>query len=128
MQQQHEEIQYLELVKDILSNGSHKPDRTGVGTISKFGNQMRFSLRDDSFPLLTTKRVFWRGIAEELLWFISGDTNSKTLSDKGIKIWDSNGSRESLDKMGLKHREVGDLGPVSNKDIFDQQSAPSKIL
>jgi len=78
--------------------------------VSKFGCQMRFSLRE-SFPLLTTKNVFWRGVAEELLWFVSGNTSAKTLQDKGIKIWDGNASREYLDKVGLGHREVGDLGP-----------------
>jgi len=62
---------------------------------------MRFSLRNDIFPLLTTKRVFWKGVAEELLWFISGDTNAKTLQDKNIKIWDGNGSREYLDRSGI---------------------------
>lgn len=73
---------------------------------------MKFSLRDDVFPLLTTKRVFWRGVAEELLWFISGDTNAKTLQDKNVHIWDGNGSREYLDSIGLTQRETGDLGPV----------------
>ena len=73
---------------------------------------MRFSLRDDVLPLLTTKRVFWRGVAEELLWFLSGDTSAKTLQDKGVRIWDGNASREFLDSRGLQHREVGDLGPV----------------
>lgn len=73
---------------------------------------MRFSLRDDVFPLLTTKRVFWRGVAEELLWFISGDTSAKTLQDKNIHIWDGNGSKEYLDSIGLTDREAGDLGPV----------------
>ena len=72
---------------------------------------MRFSLRE-SFPLLTTKSVFWRGVAEELLWFLSGDTSAKTLQEKKIKIWDGNSSREYLDSIGLKDREVGDLGPV----------------
>ena len=61
---------------------------------------MRFSLRNNVFPLLTTKRVFWRGVAEELLWFVSGCTNAKELSNKGIRIWDANGSREFLDKQG----------------------------
>lgn len=61
---------------------------------------MRFSLRNNVIPLLTTKRVFWRGVAEELLWFVSGCTNAKELSKKGIKIWDANGSREFLDKQG----------------------------
>lgn len=99
-----EEKQYLDLIQDILSTGSHKGDRTGtgsclssilihvfyisaVGTISKFGLSMRFSLRDGRFPLLTTKSVFWRGVAEELLWFISGSTNARELQDKGIKVY-----------------------------------------
>jgi thymidylate synthase len=73
---------------------------------------MRFSLRDNVLPLLTTKRVFWRGVAEELLWFISGNTSAKFLQEKNIHIWDGNGSREFLDKSGLSHREEGDLGPV----------------
>lgn len=107
-----EEMQYLELCRDIIDNGVHRGDRTGTGTLSKFGTQMRFSLRDGTLPLLTTKRTFWRGVAEELLWFISGNTNGKDLSDKGIRIWDGNGSREFLDQRGLSHREVGDLGPV----------------
>ena len=59
------------------------------------------------FPLLTTKRVFWRGLAEELLWFVAGCTNSKKLSEKGVHIWDANGSREFLDSRGLTHREEG---------------------
>ena len=63
-------------------------------------------MRDGIFPLLTTKRVFWRGVAEELLWFISGDTNARTLAAKGVHIWDGNGSREFLDKTGLSHRWV----------------------
>jgi thymidylate synthase len=73
---------------------------------------MRFSLRSEVFPLLTTKRVFWRGVAEELLWFLSGSTNAKELQEKNIKIWDGNASREYLDKIGLTDREEGDLGPV----------------
>ncbi|XP_071452788.1 thymidylate synthase isoform X1 [Hetaerina americana] len=108
----HEEYQYLDLIRHIISNGCHKGDRTGVGTISIFGHQMRFSLRNGVFPLLTTKRVFWRGVAEELLWFIQGSTNALELHNKGINIWDGNSSREFLDNMGFTEREVGDLGPV----------------
>jgi dihydrofolate reductase / thymidylate synthase len=67
----HEEMQYLNLCRDVLQNGVLRGDRTGTGTISKFGAQMRFSLRNNSMPLLTTKRTFWRGVAEELLWFIA---------------------------------------------------------
>eukprot|EP00903_Cladosiphon_okamuranus_P017048 g15713.t1 len=107
-----EEMQYLNLVQDILENGVRRGDRTGTGTLSKFGVQMRFSLREELFPLLTTKRVFWRGVAEELLWFVSGCTNANVLKDRGIHIWDGNGSREFLDGLGLTEREEGDLGPV----------------
>jgi len=107
----HEEYQYLNLIREISEKGVFMDDRTGTGTVSLFGKSMRYDLKK-SFPLLTTKRVFWRGIVEELLWFIKGDTNGKHLSEKGIKIWDGNGSREFLDKRGLSHREEGDLGPV----------------
>ncbi|XP_039125112.1 putative bifunctional dihydrofolate reductase-thymidylate synthase isoform X2 [Dioscorea cayenensis subsp. rotundata] len=109
--EKHEEYMYLHLVEDIITNGARKNDRTGTGTLSKFGCQMRFNLRH-SFPLLTTKRVFWRGVVEELLWFISGSTNAKVLQEKGIHIWDGNASREYLDSVGLAHREEGDLGPI----------------
>lgn len=107
----HEEYQYLHLIKHVLENGIEKMDRTGVGTIGVFGHQFRFDLRYQ-FPLLTTKRVFWKGVVEELLWFIQGNTNANDLTNKGVKIWEGNGSREFLDSRGLKDREVGDLGPV----------------
>ncbi|XP_020524764.1 putative bifunctional dihydrofolate reductase-thymidylate synthase isoform X1 [Amborella trichopoda] len=109
--ERHEEYNYLRLVQDIISNGAQKDDRTGTGTLSKFGCQMRFNLRK-SFPLLTTKKVFWRGVVEELLWFISGSTNAKVLQEKGIHIWDGNASRDYLDSIGLTEREEGDLGPI----------------
>jgi hypothetical protein len=79
-------------VRDIIDNGVQRGDRTGTGTVSLFGKQMRFDLRH-SFPLLTTKRTFWRGVAEELLWFVGGRTNAKELQDKDIHIWDGNGQR-----------------------------------
>jgi dihydrofolate reductase/thymidylate synthase len=107
----HEEYQYLDLIRDLIENGDKMTDRTQVGTRSKFGCQMRFSLKE-SFPLLTTKRTFWRGVVEELLWFMKGDTNANHLSEKGVKIWDANGSRDFLDKRGLHNREEMDLGPV----------------
>ncbi|XP_027156366.1 putative bifunctional dihydrofolate reductase-thymidylate synthase [Coffea eugenioides] len=109
--ERHEEHKYLRLVEDIILNGTAKDDRTGTGTMSKFGSQMRFNLRN-SFPLLTTKRIFWRGVVEELLWFISGSTNAKVLQEKGIHIWDGNASRDYLDSIGLAEREEGDLGPI----------------
>lgn len=83
-----EEIQYLDALRLILDSGVERSDRTGTGTLSVFGLQMRFSLRNDIFPLLTTKRVFWRGVAEELLWFIKGSTDANELANKDIHIWD----------------------------------------
>ncbi|TPR07109.1 Ferric reductase like transmembrane component family protein [Aspergillus niger] len=122
------EDRFPAFLRDFFGNfeGEHRPDRTGTGTRSIFAPpQMRFSLSKPStntttgikeytpiLPLLTTKRVFLRAVLAELLWFISGTTSSLPLSEAGIKIWDGNGSREYLDKVGLSHREVGDLGPV----------------
>jgi len=91
--------QYIELCKHILQNGTKKEDRTGTGTTSVFGYQMRFNL-DEGFPLLTTKKVAYRSILHELLWFISGDTNIKYLKDNNVSIWN-----EWAD-------ENGDLGNV----------------
>lgn len=107
----HEELQYLELVNSVIKKGISRGDRTGVGTVSIFGSQQRWDL-SQTFPLLTTKAVFWRGVVEELLWFIKGDTNSLNLSKKGVKIWEGNGSKAFLEAAGLGHREEGDLGPV----------------
>ncbi len=105
------EQQYLDAIKTIMEHGCLRSNRTGVDTKSIFGMQMRYSLRG-KFPLLTTKRVFWRGIVEELLWFIRGSTNGHELAEKNVHIWDANGSREFLDHKGLHDREEGDLGPI----------------
>lgn len=104
---------YLDLCKQIINQGEHRPDRTGTGTKSLFAPpQLRFDLSNDTFPLLTTKRVFSKAIILELLWFVEGCTDAKKLSEKGVKIWEGNGSREFLDNLGLTHRREGDLGPV----------------
>lgn len=78
-----------------------------MGTLSIFGAMQRYSLQNNSLPLLTTKRVFTRGVIEELLWMISGSTDSKVLAEKGVHIWDANGSREFLDNLGFTDREEG---------------------
>ncbi|MBP5445145.1 MAG: thymidylate synthase [Acholeplasmatales bacterium] len=120
--------QYLDMCKFILENGTYKSDRTGTGTISYFGYQTRYNL-NDGFPLLTTKKVFLKGIIHELLWFISGDTNIKYLVDNNVRIWNEwayekykkepvyNG--ETMEEFIEKIREskefadkYGDLGPV----------------
>lgn len=109
----HQERQYLDMIRDIMERGQVRPDRTGTGTLSLFAPpSMRFSLADGTLPLLTTKRVFFRGVLEELLWFVRGSTHNALLQAKDVHIWDGNGSRAYLDKIGLTDREEGDLGPV----------------
>lgn len=106
----HPEHRYLDLIREIFKIGIDRPDRTGTGTLSVFGRQMRFDLRE-SFPLLTTKKVFFKAVVHELLWFLSGSTNNKILQFNGVHIWDGNASPEYLDKLGLKYPE-GELGPI----------------
>ncbi len=107
----HGECQYLNLVNRVLNEGVETQNRTGVSTLSIIGSMMEFDL-SKGFPLLTTKKMFWKAICEELLFFISGKTDAKLLADKGVHIWDGNSSREYLNSIGMNDREVGDLGPV----------------
>jgi len=122
--------QYQDLVKHIIENGKVKKDRTGTGTISVFGYQMRFDLQQ-GFPLLTTKKTAFRLIAEELLWFLKGDTNIKYLVDKNVKIWDGDAFRnyktrggalqtqeefiDAVKRSSIFASKFGDLGPVYGK-------------
>ena len=100
--------QYQALLQHILDNGTRHSDRTGVGTISTFGYQTRYDLRK-GFPIVTTKRVPFRWVAEELFWFLSGDTNEKNLQTRGVDIWAEWADTAHTSRFG---REDGDLGPV----------------
>lgn len=103
------EDDYLNLMRNILYSGVSNDDRTGVGTLSLFGSMLKYDLRD-TLPLCTTKRMFFRAIFEELMFYLSGKTDNKILQAKGIHVWDGNTSREFLDKRGLQHYEEGDMG------------------
>jgi len=104
-----EEDNYLELMRTILYSGASSDDRTGVGTLSIFGSMLKYNLRD-TLPLCTTKRMFFRAIFEELMFYLSGKTDNKLLQEKNIHVWDGNTTREFLDKRGLNDYEEGDLG------------------
>jgi thymidylate synthase len=108
----HEEAQYISMMRHIIDNGSNREDRTNIGTRAIFGQRNVYSLVDGHIPLLTTKFVPLRLIFEELMWFISGKTDVNILKDKKVHIWDANTSREFLDARGLKDYKEGDAGPI----------------
>lgn len=106
------ETNYIKLVNDIIKNGANKKDRTGTGVLSLFGEKLKYDISDYSIPLLTTKKMFWRGIIEELLWIIKGSTNSKDLEKNNVNIWKEHSRKKYLDSLDLKTYEEGDLGPL----------------
>ena len=97
---------YQELLQDILDNGIKKSDRTGTGTISVFGRQIRHKM-SEGFPLLTTKKMYWKGIVTELLWFLRGDTNIKYLVDNDCHIWDGDAYKAYLKEYEKYKKENG---------------------
>ena len=108
----HEENQYLDLVSDILKNGQEVIGRNGKTKV-KIGAMMRFSLKDNSVPILTTKKTAWKTCLKELLWFISGNTSNKTLKAQNVHIWDANASLDFLhNERGLYSYNEDELGPV----------------
>ncbi len=107
--------QYLELLQDILDNGVQKGDRTGTGTISVFARQFRHDL-NKGFPLLTTKKLHFKSIANELIWFLSGDTNTKWLKENGVSIWDEWAT------------ETGELGPIYGKQWTQWPTKDGKTI
>jgi len=113
-----DEYNYLDLLKNIMNRGGGREDRTGTGTLSVFARQLRFDLSNNTLPLLTTKFVGWKTVLKELLWFLRGDTNSKSLEKQGVNIWKLNSTRDFLDKRGLSHYEEGDIGPMYFFNIF----------
>ncbi len=107
--------QYLNFLQHVIDNGEEKTDRTGTGTLSTFGYQMRFNLKDQ-FPLLTTKKLHWKSIVYELLWFLRGDTNVNYLQENQVRIWNAWAD------------ENGDLGPVYGKQWRSWQCADGKCI
>lgn len=114
------EEEYLRVLREVMETGEFRQTRNGM-TRSKFSVKMDFDLKTSDgekcecrriVPLLTTKQVFWRGVVEELLWFLRADTDAHNLDKKGVKIWNGNSSREALDALGLTDYEEGDCGPI----------------
>ena len=129
-QMRHPEYQYLDLLQELLDRGDKRMDRTGVGTLALFGRQMRFDL-SESFPILTTKRVYWKTAFKEMLWMLSGGTNIRELLEQNVRIWTdwplARYRKETGEQVSQKEFEArvlgdrqfadkwGDLGPVYGK-------------
>ena len=107
----HDENQYLKLVSDVLTEGVMEDGRNGK-VLTVFGSAMHFSLKDNTIPLLTTKKLAWKTCLRELLWFIIGQTSNEVLKKQNVHIWDGNASREFLDSRGLTNLKENDLGPI----------------
>jgi thymidylate synthase len=118
---------YINLLKDTL-NGEFKNTRNG-NVLSRFGCMIKFDNISTSFPLITSKKVFFRGIVEELLWFLKGSTNANELKEKNVNIWNGNSTREYLDSVGLQDYEEGELGPVYGWQwrMFGKKYIPNKL-
>jgi thymidylate synthase len=106
---EHDNI-YLNLIKDVLNNGTLRNDRTGTGTLSVFGRQLRFDLTQ-GIPILTTKRIPWKTCIKELLWFLRGETNTNILKSQGVHIWNKNSTRQYLNSKNLNNYPEGEIGP-----------------
>ena len=111
MSTNHEEEQYLNLIKTILKEGTIENTRNGE-TMSIFGYSMRFSLKDGTVPLITTKKTAWKTCFKELLFFIRGETDNRILKEQGVNIWNANSTRSFLDEAGLSHYPEDCLGPI----------------
>ncbi|WP_296097226.1 thymidylate synthase [uncultured Agrobacterium sp.] len=127
----HQEYQYLDLVEHVLKNGDRRVDRTGVGTLASFGAMMRFDMSDGTFPVYTTKRVYWKTAVKEMLWFLTGQTNIRSLLEDNVRIWTdwpldkykkatgTDISQEEFEARILADSDFalrwGDLGPVYGK-------------
>lgn len=107
----HPELQYLHLIKHIIHHGSKTVSRNST-TYNTIGTMSKYPLTNHTMPLLTTKKVAWKSCLKELLWFIKGDTNNRTLQSQNVRIWDGNSTREFLDSRDLKHYDENELGPI----------------
>ena len=105
------ETEYLNLIRTVMQFGDKKTGRNG-NTLSYFGHQMRFDLRNNMMPIITTKKMAWKTCLKELLWFVKGHTDNKILKEQNVRIWNGNATREFLDSRGLVTNQEDDLGPI----------------